>query len=473
MRIRSGLFFIALGISLTANSLTLTQAKKLYTEGRFEEALSTFQDLQKKNPQNANYNQWLGGCLYETGKKEEAIPYLETALSKKVADAARYLAQIALEKMDYEQMESLTRQFENMIDNDESVLSDNALAGYRKLKRTTEMLNNVEKIQIFDSLTVSKKDFFKHYKLSLEAGTLNTPDILPASVPDSAISMVYMPQSANRMIWAMPDSTGRKKLVEIYKLADGKWDKPTFLSDELTDNGDVDFPFIMADGTTIYYAGNGENSIGGYDIYMSRKDFASSEYLQPQNIGFPYNSPFDDYMLVIDEMTGIGWWTTDRNQIPGKLTIYIFKRNDFRENYDSTNSNIFGLASVRSIKDTWTDNNDYKDLITEIKNIAIEESKPKADFSFYIKNGVEYTRFDDFISPEAESLMHKRMKLSEQIEGYYSQLKTLRKQYARSQNKNSLTSEILRLERAILKDANEVKRMDNEIRAIEIPMLKK
>ena len=69
--------------------------------------------------------------------------------------------------------------------------------------------------------------------------------------------------------------------------------------------------------------------------------------------------------------------------------------------------------------------------------------------------------------------MHKRMKLSEQIEGYYSQLKTLRKQYARSQNKNSLTSEILRLERAILKDANEVKRMDNEIRAIEIPMLKK
>ena len=305
MKIRSGLFFIALGISLTANSLTLTQAKKLYTEGRFEEALSTFQDLQKKNPQNANYNQWLGGCLYETGKKEEAIPYLETALSKKVADAARYLAQIALEKMDYEQMESLTRQFENMIDNDESVLSDNALAGYRKLKRTTEMLNNVEKIQIFDSLTVSKKDFFKHYKLSLEAGTLNTPDILPASVPDSAISMVYMPQSANRMIWAMPDSTGRKKLVEIYKLADGKWDKPTFLSDELTDNGDVDFPFIMADGTTIYYAGNGENSIGGYDIYMSRKDFASGEYLQPQNIGFPYNSPFDDYMLVIDEMTGI------------------------------------------------------------------------------------------------------------------------------------------------------------------------
>lgn len=473
MRIKSGLFFIALGISLTANSLTLTQAKKLYTEGRFEEALSTFQDLQKKNPQNANYNQWLGGCLYETGKKEEAIPYLETALSKKVADAARYLAQIALEKMDYEQMESLTRQFENMIDNDESVLSDNALAGYRKLKRTTEMLNNVEKIQIFDSLTVSKKDFFKHYKLSLEAGTLNTPDILPASVPDSAISMVYMPQSANRMIWAMPDSTGRKKLVEIYKLADGKWDKPTFLSDELTDNGDVDFPFIMADGTTIYYAGNGENSIGGYDIYMSRKDFASGEYLQPQNIGFPYNSPFDDYMLVIDEMTGIGWWATDRNQIPGKLTIYIFKRNDFRENYDSTNPNIFGLASVKSIKDTWTDNNDYKDLITEIKNIAIEESKPKADFSFYIKNGVEYTRFDDFVSPEAESLMHKRMKLSEQIEGYYSQLKTLRKQYARSQNKNSLISEILRLERAILKDANEVKRMDNEIRAIEIPMLKK
>lgn len=136
---------------------------------------------------------------------------------------------------------------------------------------------------------------------------------------------------------------------------------------------------------------------------MTRKDFTSGEYLQPQNIGMPYNSPYDDYMLVIDEMIGIGWWATDRNQIPGKVTIYLFKKKDIRENYDRTSPDIYSLAAIKSIKESWVDNN-YADLRHLIDNIETETDKPKADFSFHIKNGVEYTRFDNFRSKEAEKL---------------------------------------------------------------------
>lgn len=152
------------------------------------------------------------------------------------------------------------------------------------------MLGNVEKIQVFDSLTVDKSNFLKAYKLSKETGSLNTADILPAGL-ECNTPEVFMPQSANRMVWSVADSTGCVRLAETYRLADGKWDHATLLPASLNDGGDAAYPFVMADGTTIYFASNGDGSIGGYDIFMSRKDFSTGEYLNPQNIGFPYNSP--------------------------------------------------------------------------------------------------------------------------------------------------------------------------------------
>jgi len=34
--------------------------------------------------------------------------------------------------------------------------------------------------------------------------------------------------------------------------------------------------------------------------------------------------PYDDYMLVLDEENGIGWWSTMRNDLPDMTTIYVF-----------------------------------------------------------------------------------------------------------------------------------------------------
>lgn len=454
---------------------TLAQAKKLYTEGKFAQALPTFQEYLKKSPKNANYNQWVGACLYETGKKDEAKKYLETARSQKIPDAARYLAQIALEEMDYRKMADYAAQFEDLIDDDEPSLSENAEMGYKRLQKVREMLNNVEKIQIFDSIVVGKKAFFKHYKLSPESGTLNDASILPRPMTADSSALVFVPQSGTRMIWSMPDSTGDLRLAETYRLADGKWDAPSFLDENLNNGGDATFPFAMPDGTTIYYASDGEGSIGGYDIFMSSKDFATGGYRQPQNIGMPYNSPYDDYLLAIDELNGIGWWATDRNQIPDSVTIYIFKRNEVRENYDPENPGIYSLASVNSIRDTWIENADYPALKNAIRSISVENEKPEAEFSFFVKNGVEYTRFDDFKSAEAKSLMQKRENLCRQIRDNEKKLQSLRMKYAKSDTagKSRLSSEILQLENRLNNDRKSLAKTDNMIRSVESPLLGK
>ncbi len=467
------LFSIFLCLASMASALTLNQAKQLYLNGEYAKALPTFLDNLKANPKNANLNQWVGVCLYETGKEAEAEKYLEVANSRNIAEAARYLAQIALDRLDYDKAKELIEEYEERIDNDDSKISENAKISKDRIKRTVAMLNNVEKIQIIDSLVVDKADFFKHYKIAPEAGSLNSTDVLPYNKPQDSTA-VFIPESHSRMMWAMTDSTGIMRLAETYKLNNDKWEKYSFLPENLNDNGNANYPFMMADGITLYYASNGDGSIGGYDIFMSRKDLDTGEYLNPQNIGMPYNSPADDYLLAIDEMTGAGWWATDRNKIPEKVTIYVFIPNDIRQNYSADDENITSFAAVKSIRDTWEPEADYSSLLDEIASIDNDMKVADNDFIFHLKNGVTYTKFSDFNSSEARSLMQKRIEIEKFLDKISLQLSDLRAKFhqAKVGMRPKISTEITTLENTILKNNAELEKIDNNIRAAEIPTLK-
>lgn len=174
-------------------------------------------------------------------------------------------------------------------------------------------------------------------------------------------------------------------------------------------------------------------------------------------------------MFVIDEMTGIGWWATDRNQIPDKVTIYMFKRNDVRENYDSDNDNIYSLAALRDIKATWADDADYASLKESIESISADTDKPDDEFVFYVMNGVRYTRFDNFQSSEARSLMEKRVALASQLADDKTELKRLRAAYANAKPaaRKKMEQSILQLEHKVSDATKTLANIDNNIRSAE------
>ena len=62
------------GWSVAAQSLE--EGKKLYKEGKFDQAVTIFEKQIKKTPKQAALNQWYGASLFETGRYEEAEPYL-------------------------------------------------------------------------------------------------------------------------------------------------------------------------------------------------------------------------------------------------------------------------------------------------------------------------------------------------------------------------------------------------------------
>ena len=93
--------------------------------------------------------------------------------------------------------------------------------------------------------------------------------------------------------------------------------------------------------------------MGGYDIFETVRDAATGEYMPPSNVGMPFNSPYDDFLLVTDEQNGVGWWATDRNSLEDMVTLYVYMLPEMRRNVDPESDDLMSLARLSEYKLTW------------------------------------------------------------------------------------------------------------------------
>lgn len=334
----------------------------------------------------------------------------------------------------------------------------------RQLNDAENFLNRVEKIVVIDSITVPRHEFFKTYRLPSSAGSLRGAESLPRqrNGHDETIDYVFTNENEDYKLWSQPDTTGYMHLVESTRLTDGSWSEATPLSDELSEECDAIFPFMMADGVTLYYADNGENSIGGYDIMVATRDAADGSFLQPSNLGFPYNSPYDDYMLAIDEFNGVGWWATDRNQLDDELTVYVYIINDLRTNYSPDEEDIVAFARIDDYIATQPEDSDYDELLTTIRTIDPDERTKRPEFTFAASKGRIYHRYDELPNEAARMAMKRYQQGCVELERSESELSDKRREYAGTQSAQT-GREIHRDEVNIEKARAEVSRLRSEV----------
>lgn len=408
----------------TALGAPIDDAKKLYRNGSYSEAVARLKPLYKASPRDGTVGYYLGASLYALGRNYEAIAPLKVAVDKNVADASRILMEIALADYDVDLADKHLDAWETALSKakkSEPAEMDDLRA---QLVLLRNMLQRVEKIEIIDSINVDAADFFTHYRLSNESGRL----LLPEETDVRAKTLVYLPQNHSEMIWAESDSTGRSVLMSASILDDGTLDRPSPLKGNFSESGDADYPFLMPDGTTLYFAATGEGSIGGYDIFMTRR--TEDGFLQPQNVGMPYNSTANDYMLAIDETTGAGWFASDRAGIEGKVTIYVFVPSQSRVNYSPDDPHLADKARITSIAATQT--SDPRPLLDKIASISeVGEKRSRAFSSFIISmgNGKIYTSLDDFSNRQARLEMAKLLNEESELTAQINRLDQLRARY--------------------------------------------
>lgn len=293
------------------------------------------------------------------------------------------------------------------------------------------MLDRVEKLVIIDSINVDSEIFFRQYGLAKSTGRFMLPsEAFNGTHQAAEPTVVFETGDGRERIWAVQNADNNFELVSAGPLSGGKWDEPSTLGSHLNEGGDANYPFLMSDGMTLYFANDGENSIGGLDIFITRRD--GDGFLQPTNIGLPYNSPYNDYLLAIDEEKGIGWWATDRNRIPDMVTVYVFIPSDMRVNYPVDSENLAERALITSYRDTWEDGKDYSGLIALARKGSASDNgdlQATPQFALSVPGRGTLTSLQDFRNTRARGLAKQWLDLRSQLDRKKTELAALRERY--------------------------------------------
>lgn len=356
-----------------------------------------------------------------------AKPKTTTKATAKVEDLSqlRYDAEEALMMYNIDRAEEIVDTWQSKLSkNKKSTETPKELKTIQnKIVTMRNMLERVEQIVIVDSISVDADDFFKYYRLAAEAGHIG----------GTAECTTYMPASGREEFYTEHDGdSGKLRILYAGILDDGSREDgaDTGLS---VGNGNVAYPFMLADGMTLYFASNAEvdGSLGGYDIYMTRRNEDEGGFYEPTNVGMPYNSPGDDYLMAIDETTGLGWWATDRNAEDGKVTIFVFVPNETRQNYDPERSDITDLAFITSVAATQPEGFDAQSKLAVLDKIGTAaDDANTTTFALSLGNGKVYHSLSDFRNSEARNMMSTYLS---EVSAYNTQadrLRTLRRQYA-------------------------------------------
>ena len=346
-------------------------------------------------------------------------------------------------------------------------------------QRLESMRGFTQKVMFIDSVVVSKSKLLSSLNIPDEAGSIQAYNKF-FNTTDQPNSIVYLNQLRNKCVFSKFADGG----WDLYskEMIGGKWSNAVPLKglDILGDDVDINWPFLLSDGTTLYFAAKGEESIGGFDIFMTRYDETTQSYLKPENIGMPFNSIDNDYFFIVDEYDGIGWFATDRNQPEGKVCIYSFIYNNVRENYvvdEYTPEQLRQLSEIHSISQTWTSNQARLSALEQLTAVYKRKftQKKKNDFEFVINDELTYTTLTDFRSVEAaemyvdlNELLRKKNKLDSSIERARVAYPT-----ARQPQREQYKQQLLAAEKQSEKYETDIKNLSKKIRRIELTKLGK
>jgi outer membrane protein OmpA-like peptidoglycan-associated protein/tetratricopeptide (TPR) repeat protein len=78
--------------------------------------------------------------------------------------------------------------------------------------------------------------------------------------------------------------------------------------------------YIHIDDETMYIASEGEGSLGGYDIFVSKKSHGT--WSKPENLGYPINTPYDDFFFAGTANGKYAYIASNREGGKGGYDIY-------------------------------------------------------------------------------------------------------------------------------------------------------
>lgn len=306
------------------------EAEKQFKEENYNAAYKLYSQLTSNFPKEPEYNFKLGVCMiYSEPNKKKCIEYLKFAVNnpnESTEDAQFYLAKAYHINYLFDEAISNYRLFKSNAN--KSQLKKFAVdREIQSCENGKHLLSNLTDVDVISKVVLPESDYFRSYK-KIGGKLLVKPDDFKTKLDkkNKEKSIVFLPNESNVVYYSSYGETGEtgKDIYTAVKMPDGTYSAAKKV-EGINTEFDEDYPFLHPNGTTLYFASKGFNSMGGYDIFKSVFNEETNSWSQPVNLEFPINSPDDDYLFVTDSLETTAFFSTGRQSPPGKIDVLKVK----------------------------------------------------------------------------------------------------------------------------------------------------
>ncbi len=332
------LFSFGIIISAYGQFSPQEQALQLYEEGKYSEALPIFKRMVTLFPKDAKYQYYSGACMVLTNTElKTAINYLLFASEKPVPrNVYFFLGKAYHYTYQFDEALSAYLKFEQFGDRAEKEKWQCEMH-INMARNGKTLLEKTHTFEIFKADTIDQHELFSLYNKYLKNGKFIEKSVKSSLFSESKgrSTWCYLPALLDNQQFVYESLTGVRKSKDLYQtklLQNDEWSRPEKL-DVLNTPFDEDYVFFNTSESALYFSSKGHNSMGGYDIFKSVFNPDTKSWSAPVNLGFPFNTPYDDFLFVPSDDQTHAYFASNRETSGSKLIVYTIS---FADQYPVT-----------------------------------------------------------------------------------------------------------------------------------------
>ena len=165
-----------------------------------------------------------------------------------------------------------------------------------------------------------------YYCNQLSNGTWGPPVPLPGIINSSFEEKSITISKDGKTLYFSSNRPGGLGGTDIYnatKDAKGEWANVKNLGPAINTPFDEEGPFIDYDLVTLYFSSKGHKNMGSYDIFRSVYDPVKDKWAEPENLGYPINTPDDDIFYMTSSDGKRAYYSSVREDGLGYTDIFL------------------------------------------------------------------------------------------------------------------------------------------------------
>ena len=175
-----------------------------------------------------------------------------------------------------------------------------------------------------DSLSRTKFSVLNLYKSTQELGRWSEGEALALNSKNYSVKNPAVSPDGKLLFFAS-DMAGGMGQFDLYMApinGDGSVGEATNLGQKVNTEGQEMFPFVSSDNT-LYFSSDGHLGLGGMDVFFAK--LVDGKVGPVRNIGIPVNGNADDFAFSINDATGEGFVSSNREGGAGSDDVYAVK----------------------------------------------------------------------------------------------------------------------------------------------------